>query len=435
MMKTTLLDKYTSVKAQGYVTSFSGILVKCAGLRVPIGALCRIKSTGGDKMAEVVAVDSEEISLMCIDAPYGIMVGNKIEIISTFQYVPVSSKMLGRVVDSFGKFIDGKDECTVEDFYPIFGNPTNPLERRIIKDILSTGVRAIDSFATCGKGQRIGIFSGSGVGKSMLMGMITRYTSADVVVVCLVGERGREVKEFLEYNLGSEGLKRAVVVVETSDKPPVSRYRAPFTATAIAEYFKDKGADVLLMMDSITRMANSKREIGLAIGEMPTTKGYTPTVFSDMPKLLERAGNFDNGTITGIYTVLVEQDDINDPIGDCARSILDGHIWLSRDMAHRGIYPACDILQSISRLMVNVTDKNHYESCRQLVKCYSVFKDSEDFITVGAYKTGTSKEIDASIKMKDKIVQLISQNMDESSDYSDAKAKVMELANYYRSLL
>lgn len=434
-MKTQLLDKYVSYTLKGHVTAFKGLVVRASGLRIPVGSLCRIRSSNSFKLAEVVSVDSSEISLMCIEDTYGIMVGDEVELLSTFQYVPVGSGMLGRVVDSFGKVLDGGDQFQIDDSYPLFSAASNPMKRQVIREILTTGIKSIDAFITCGKGQRIGIFSGSGVGKSVLMGMITRYTGAEIVVVCLVGERGREVREFIENSLGEEGMKRAVVVVETSDRPAVCRYRAPFAATSIAEYFRDKGKDVLLLMDSITRMANAKREVGLSVGEMPTTKGYTPSVFADMPRLLERAGNFDTGTITGIYTVLVEQDDINDPIGDHARSILDGHIWLSRGLANMGIYPACDILQSVSRLMINVVDREHYKAAKTLLGALSVYEENKDFVNVGAYKPGTNKELDAAIKIKNRLYDFLSQDPGESSNFDDVKSKLLELCVYYKSLL
>ena len=332
--------------------------------------------------------------------------------------VKVGDELLGRTVDGLGNPIDSEP---IEDYveYPVDSTPPDPLKRVIIDTILPLGVKAVDGLLTIGKGQRIGIFAGSGVGKSTLMGMFARNTKADINVIALIGERGREVREFIERDLGEEGMKRSVVVVATSDKPALIRNKAAKTATAIAEYFRDQGKDVLLMMDSLTRFSMAQREIGLASGEPPVTRGYPPSMYSEMPKLLERAGNSENGSITGLYTVLVDGDDFNEPVTDTARSILDGHIVLSRKIAQKNHYPAIDVLASISRCMSQIVDKKQKELSGQLKNVMATYAESEDLINIGAYKAGSNKNIDYAISKIDKVNDFLIQATDEKMDYDE----------------
>ena len=328
--------------------------------------------------------------------------------------VPVGRGLLGRIIDPLGRALDGKGPVVPEDYYPLYAEPVSPMERKEIEEPLDVGVRAINGLLTCGKGQRVGIMAGSGVGKSMLLGMIARHTEADVNVIALIGERGREVKEFVKRDLGEEGLERSVLVVATSDKSPLIRMRGAFVATAIAEYFRDQGREVILMMDSLTRFAMAQREIGLSIGEPPTTKGYTPSVFALLPKLLERAGTTpDRGSITGFYTVLVEGDDMNEPIADALRAILDGHIVLSRDLAAEGHYPAVDVLASLSRLMINVVDEEHMRYAQKLIDLLATYKRSEDLVNIGAYNRGSNPKLDYALEKMDRIRSYLRQDYRE----------------------
>jgi len=343
--------------------------------------------------------------------------------------VKVGKELLGRVLNGLGKPIDGGELPNLKHSYPVHNTPPNPLSRRRISQPLPTGIRAIDGLLTIGKGQRIGIFSGSGVGKSTLLGMIARNTKADVNVIALVGERGREVKEFLERDLGEEGLKRSVVVVETGDKPPLLRIKAALVATAIAEFFRDEGYDVMLMMDSLTRVALSLREVGLAVGEPPTTRGYTPTVFSFIPKLVERAGTSSKGSITGLYSVLVEGDDINEPVSDVARGTLDGHIILSRELANKQHFPAIDVLGSISRVMPDVVDEHHLSLARELKELIAEYKKQEDLITLGAYKTGTNEKVDRAIRLLPKIEEFLKQGIYEKATFEETLKSMEEILN------
>jgi flagellum-specific ATP synthase len=330
----------------------------------------------------------------------------------------LDESILGRVMDGMGNPLDGGPPIMGRHEYPIYGKTINPLERARIDTPLTLGIRSIDGLLTCGRGQRLGIFSGSGVGKSVLLGMIARNTEADVNVIALIGERGREVREFVERDLGEEGLKRSVVVAATSDQPPLIRMRGAFIATTIAEYFRDLNNHVILMVDSLTRFSMSQREVGLAIGEPPTTKGYTPTVFNTLPKLVERAGNSNTGgSITGLYAVLVEGDDLNDPVADAARSILDGHIVLSRDLAAQGHYPAVDVLQSISRLMIEIVSSEHKSLAAELIATQAAYRKSEDLINIGAYVAGSNPRIDYAIKMVEPINQFLQQGVDDRIDF------------------
>jgi flagellum-specific ATP synthase len=339
----------------------------------------------------------------------------------------VGDELLGRVLDGLGRPMDGKGALLTREVRSIYNTPPNPLDRRRIREPIVTGIRSIDALLTCGKGQRVGIFAGSGVGKSVMLGMIARNTSADVNVIALVGERGREVAEFLDQELGREGLRRSVVVVATSDQAPLIRLKAAFMATTIAEYFRDRGKDVMLMMDSVTRLAMSQREVGLAIGEPPTTKGYTPSVFAMLPKLLERAGTSRQGSITGLYTVLVEGDDMTEPVADAVRSILDGHIVLSRRLASAGHYPAVDVLESVSRVMPAITSEDHRRTVHRIVDMMATYREAEDLINIGAYVKGSNPRIDEALQTWDHIREFLRQRADERAEYTESLRRVMAL--------
>ena len=409
------------VKHLGRVTKIIGLTVESLGPNVKLDELCSI-STPDRKvtiLAEVVGFREDKILLMPLDEVSGIGPGCIVEAIGHELRIPVGEKLLGRVVDGLGKPIDGLEPIYTKDMYPIDRGAPDPLSRSRIKEVLPLGVKAVDGLLTVGKGQRVGIFAGSGVGKSTLLGMIARNTKADINVIALIGERGREVREFIEKDLGEEGLKRSVVVVATSDKPALIRQKAAKTATAIAEYFRDQGRDVMLMMDSLTRFSMAQREIGLAIGEPPVSRGYTPSVFAVMPKLLERAGNSDVGSITALYTVLVDGDDMNEPITDTARGILDGHIVLSRKLANRSHYPAIDILQSISRVMSDVAEKEHIMAANKLKATLSIYNDAEDLINIGAYIKGSNPEIDHAIGKIAAVKDYLTQYTDERFEFDD----------------
>lgn len=400
----------------GRVAQVTGLIIESAGPRVKLGELCTIeKEDGSLLLAEAVGFRGDRVLLTPMGELEGISAGCVVRARGRPMMVGVGMGLLGRVVDALGQPIDGGEPPKVEAWYPVMRPAPDPLTRRPIREPIQVGVRAIDGLLTCGKGQRIGIFSGSGVGKSTLLGMIARNTSAQVNVVALVGERGREVRDFIEKDLGDEGLKRSVVVVATSDKPPMVRIKAAFTATAIAEYFRDLGMDVLLMMDSVTRFAMAQREVGLAAGEPPTTRGYTPSVFALLPKLLERSGTADKGSITGFYTVLVDGDDMNEPIADAVRGILDGHIVLSRQLASKGHYPAIDILASVSRLMISIVDREHMELARKVRAVLATYREAEDLINIGAYVSGSNPEIDYAIKMIKPVNEFLRQGIEEKS--------------------
>ena len=371
---------------------------------------------------------------MTLQEPLGVAVGDAVTSTPGLQRVPVGRQMLGAVLDGLGRPIDGKRDYVIEAHYPVYRAAPPALTRTPIEQPLSTGIRAIDALHTVGGGQRLGIFAGTGVGKSVLLGMIARYTKADVTVVALIGERGREVGDFIRKDLGEEGCKRVVLVVSTSDESPVLRVRGGFVATAVAEYFRDQGKDVLLLMDSTTRMAMAQRQIGLSAGEPPTTKGYPPSVFGLLPKLLERSGRTAAGSITGLYTVLVEGDDITEPISDAVRGTLDGHIWLSRDLANRGHYPAISVLESISRVMVDVVDQEHLEAAGELRRVLAVWNDIEDLVNVGAYAAGTNVEFDVAVRMKPAIDAFLQQAIAEPADYGESRKILLEAAEAIRGL-
>ena len=404
----------------GKVVNVVGLTIESAGPDSKLGDLCRIlPDAEGARpiMAEVVGFRDKKTLLMPYDSVDGIGLGCVVENTGDPLKVTVNDKLLGKTVNGLGVPIDG--EMINGAAYPVEAAPPDPMSRTIIDQVLPLGVKAVDGMITVGKGQRIGIFAGSGVGKSTLMGMFARNTKADINVIALIGERGREVREFIERDLGEEGMRRSVVVVATSDRPALERNKAAKTATAIAEYFRDQGKDVLLMMDSLTRFSMAQREIGRASGEPPVSRGYPPSVYAEMPKLLERAGNSDKGSITGFYAVLVDGDDFNEPIADTARGILDGHIVLSRSMAQRNHYPAIDVLASISRVMSAVASKEHKELAGKMKNILAVYRDAEDLINIGAYRPGSNKEIDFAIEKIDAVNEFLRQGTDEKFLFDD----------------
>ena len=412
------------IKMSGKVTQVVGLVIESKGPNVSLGELCYIKSRFPNVEpipAEVVGFRAGLVLLMPIGEMQGIGPGCEVLSAQKTLRVKVGMELLGRVLDGLGNPMDGKGPILSKTEYPLHAEPPDPLQRPRIKDSLYVGVRAIDGLITLGSGQRIGIMAGSGVGKSTLLSMIARNTEADISVISLVGERGREVRDFIERDLGEEGLKRSVVVVATSDKPALVRIKGAMTATAIAEYFRDQGRRVVLMMDSVTRFAMAQREVGLTIGEPPATRGYTPSVFALLPRLLERAGTSARGSITGIYTVLVDGDDMNEPIADAVRSILDGHIVLSRAIAAQNHFPAIDILASVSRVMTDVVTKEHREAAQHMRALMAVYKEAEDLIHIGAYVKGSSKRIDEAIEKIDAINDFLCQGVFDVTSFEDMK--------------
>ena len=407
-------------KQLGKVAKVVGLTIESIGPSAKLNDLCYIKSNAksGIVKAEVVGFRDDRVLLMPYDNIEGVGLGSWVENSGEPLQVSVSDELLGKTLNGLGEPMN-TDEIVEGRHYSVEAVPPDPLSREIISEVLPLGVKAVDGLITVGKGQRIGIFAGSGVGKSTLMGMFARNTKADINVIALIGERGREVREFIERDLGPEGMKRSVVVVATSDKPALIRNKAAKTATAIAEYFRDQGKDVLLMMDSLTRFSMAQREIGLASGEPPVSRGYPPSVYSEMPKLLERAGNSDIGSITGLYTVLVDGDDMNEPITDTARGILDGHIILSRKMAHKNHYPAIDILQSISRVMSSIATKEHKAFAGQLKNVLATYNEAEDLINIGAYKPGSNKNIDFAMEKIDAVNSFLQQGTDEKFTFDE----------------
>lgn len=404
----------------GQVVKVVGLTVESIGPNANLNDLCKIVSKDGlhSVMAEVVGFKENRMLLMPFESVEGIGVGSTVETTREPLKVMVGDELLGKTLDGLGRPIDGST-LNLDNGYNVEAAPPDPLKREIITDVLSLGVKAVDGLITVGKGQRIGIFAGSGVGKSTLLGMFARNTKADINVIALIGERGREVREFIERDLGKEGMSRSIVVVATSDKPALIRNKAAKTATAIAEYFRDKGKDVLLMMDSLTRFSMAQREIGLASGEPPVTRGYPPSVYSEMPKLLERAGNSDKGSITGLYTVLVDGDDFNEPITDTARGILDGHIVLSRKLGQKNHYPAIDVLMSISRVMSSVASSEHKKVAGKMKELMATYNEAEDLINIGAYKKGSNKKIDYAIQKIDAINNFLQQDVNEKFKFED----------------
>jgi len=413
----------------GKVVRVAGLVIEANGPSVPMGDLCFIHLSDGYAPipAEVVGFKEERILLMPIGELDRIRPGARVTASGLPMRIKVGTRLLGRIIGGLGEAIDGKGSIDSAEYRSIYNSPPDPLTRNRIKEPLKTGVRVLDGLCTCGKGQRMGIFAGSGVGKSTLLGMIARNSEADVNVIALIGERGREVREFVEKNLGFEGLKKSVVVSVTSDKPALLRVKGAYIASAIAEYFRDQGMQVMLLVDSVTRFANAQREIGLAIGEPPTVKGYPPSVFALLPKLLERSGTGQKGNITGLYTVLVDGDDMNEPIADAVRGILDGHVVLSRSLANQNHYPAIDILESISRCMDDIVTYQHKKGASELKSLYATYKESEDLINIGAYVKGSNHKVDYSISMIEQIKDYIKQDVMEESEFDDAVKKLTNL--------
>ncbi|MCL2303842.1 MAG: FliI/YscN family ATPase [Planctomycetaceae bacterium] len=417
------------VRLVGSVVETLGQTISAIGFPAPVGAIAQIERQGAAPLyAEVIGFKDQQTLLYPYSDLSGIRRGNRVSLTKTFPWLRVGENMLGRVFNPEGRAVDGKPQPVLNDRINFNNKPPDPCSRPRIKTILSTGVRAIDGLFTCGRGQRIGIFAGSGVGKSVTLGMMARYTNADVIVLGLIGERGRELNDFIERDLGEEGLRKSVVVVATSNEPALMRVRTPYTTMAIAEYFRDQGKDVLVLMDSLTRFAMAQREIGLAAGEPPTTRGYPPSVFGMLPQLVERAGRSTLGSITAFFTVLVEGDDTNDIIGDTVRGLLDGHLWLSRKLSTRGHYPAIDPIESISRLMPDICDPEHLKAAHTLRRLVSVYLDNEDLISIGAYRAGSSEEIDHAIRMKPLIDQYLQQSVAEPAVLADSIERIKNLA-------
>ena len=409
------------IKYRGLVTKVTGLTIESNGPISKIGELCYIYPYNNDNpiLAEVVGFKEGKILLMPLGEMEGIGPGSTVIASGNSLNVNVGYGLVGRVIDGLGNPIDGKGPIKKNKKYPVSNLPPNPLKRRKIENVLPLGVKAIDGLLTCGKGQRIGVFAGSGVGKSTLMGMIARNALADINIIGLIGERGREVREFIENDLKEVGLEKSIVVVATSDQPALVRMKGALLTTAIAEFFRDKGKDVMLLMDSLTRFSMAQREVGLAIGEPPVTRGFPPSVFAILPRLLERSGNSDIGTITALYTVLVDGDDMNEPITDTVRGILDGHIVLSRKLAHKNHYPAIDVLSSISRVMPNIVDENQINIANEIKDIMATYKESEDLINIGAYKSGSNGKIDRSIRLINKINDFLTQGIMEKVTYDD----------------
>ncbi|MBN1649381.1 MAG: FliI/YscN family ATPase [Spirochaetales bacterium] len=437
-----IFDKYSEIVEQidpikytGTVSRVKGLMIESTGPQVIVGELCQILIPGAGKAvwAEVVGFDGQKVQLMPYDDMDGIEPGCTVIASGGPLQVPVSDKLLGRVLDSMGHPMDDKGPVALNGFRAITNKPPDVLTRKPITEQMITGIRAIDGVIPVGKGQRVGIFSGSGVGKSTLLGMIARNTKADINVIALIGERGREVREFIENDLGEEGLKRSVIIVSSSNTPPLSRLRGAYVATTIAEYFRDQGKDVMLLFDSVTRFARAQREIGLAVGEPPATRGYTPSVFSTLPKLLERCGTSQSGTITGFYTILVDGDDLDEPISDAVRGILDGHLVLSRRLAEQYHYPAVDILGSISRLANKVTGRDEQTAAGKLKKLVAVYRENEDLINVGAYAAGSNTSVDEAIAKKAGMDEYLTQAIEESADIGETRQWLFEITDTARS--
>jgi len=426
-----LIDKADPIVVNGKVTDVIGLIIVSIGPNVSLGEVCLIIDKKGKEVckSEVVGFKEGKVLSIALGEVENISPSCEIKSHGKAFSIPLSENLLGRVIDGLGNPIDGKGAIETQSYRNVFREPPNPLERTRIETPLQTGVRAIDGLLTCGKGQRVGIFAGSGVGKSVMLGMIARNTNADVNVIVLVGERGREVREFIEKDLGEEGLKRSVVVVATSDKPALMRIKAAFIGTTIAEYFRDMGKDVVLMMDSVTRFALAQREIGLTIGEPPTTKGYTPSVFAILPKLLERAGTSNKGSITGFYTVLVDGDDMSEPIADAVRSILDGHIVLSRKIANKGQFPAIDPLQSVSRVMPDIVAEDHRLRAMEFNEILQTYSEAEDLVNIGAYVKGSNPQVDHALSNIGALRNFLKQDMKEKATLKDSINKLKTIIN------
>lgn len=426
------LQQHTGLEVQGRLTRLVGMKLEAVGCKAPIGTHCYISTDTGERVAaEIVGFDGEKAFLMCLGNVEGLAPGARVISTGYVADVPVGQAMLSRVIDGAGKPLDGRGPLNTTQTYPLMSVPQNPLQRTPIDTTLDVGVRAINGLLTIGRGQRMGLFAGSGVGKSVLLGMMTRYTEAEIIVVGLIGERGREVKEFIEHSLGPEGLRRSVVVAAPADASPLMRSHGALLATSIAEYYRDQGAHVLLLMDSLTRYAQAHREIGLAIGEPPATKGYPPSVFAKLSQLVERAGNGgpNQGSITAFYTVLTEGDDHNDPIADSARAILDGHIVLSRKIAETGLYPAIDIEASISRVLPQITDQAQQLLLSNFKRIYSKYEQNRDLINIGAYVSGSDPEVDLAIQIMPMMRDFLAQSMTEQASMADSLAHLQSLFN------
>lgn len=415
------IESVDTIKAKGKVRQVVGLVIESDGPPASVGDLCTITLPGnGDRLpCEVVGFRDSRVLLMPLGEMREVSAGAEVTAESMPLRVQVGEELRGRILDGLGRPLDKKGPVYTRLTYSVHGSPPDPLTRTRIKNVLPLGVRSMDAFLTCGKGQRLGIFSGSGVGKSLLLGMIARFTAADINVIALVGERGREVRDFIERDLGEEGLSRSVIVVATSDRPALVRLKAAHVAHAIAEFFRDSGYDVMFMMDSVTRLCFAQREVGLAVGEPPATKGYTPSVYAMLPKLLERSGTSDKGSVTGLYTVLVEGDDLSDPVADQVRSILDGHVVLSRELAKKNHYPAVDILGSVSRIMMDIVPKEHNELAGKVRELLAVYRDAEDLINIGAYVSGSNPKVDEARARMDAINAFLRQDVNERSEFQD----------------
>jgi flagellum-specific ATP synthase len=425
-----VLDSVDLMRQNGKVRQVIGVVIESLGPHMAIGETCHIqyKRTAEPVLAEVVGFRDNKVLIMPLGDLMGIGAGSEVVSLGKQLEIGVTDQLLGRVLDGLGHPIDGKGRIFAEKRAQIVNAPPDALSRKRITQPLALGIRAIDGAMTCGKGQRVGIFAGSGVGKSTILGMIARNTAADVNVIALIGERGKEVRDFIERDLGEEGLRRSVVVVSTSDQPALVRIKAAFVATTIAEYFRDQGLDVMFMMDSVTRFAMAQREVGLAIGEPTTTRGYTPSVFALLPKLLERAGTAQSGTITGLYSVLVDGDDMNEPVADAVRSILDGHIVLSRKLAAANHYPAIDVLSSVSRVMPDVVDQNHYSAASALREVMATYRDAEDLINIGAYVPGSNPRVDLAVSKIEAIRHFLRQGIYETAAYHETVSQLLSVA-------
>ncbi|MEX2176804.1 MAG: FliI/YscN family ATPase [Pirellulaceae bacterium] len=423
------LDAILPAGLTGSIVRTEGMTAAVAGFAAPVGALVEIqRQTGGPIEAEVIGFRGQTTLVYPLGEMTGVRHGNRVRLMRTSRTIRVGPELLGRVIDARGTIIDDRPAPFLAERVPLSRTPPPACERPRIDATLSTGVRAIDGLLTCGLGQRIGIFSGSGVGKSVTLGMMARYTSADVSVIGLIGERGREVNDFLQRDLGPAGRARSVVVVATSDQPALVRVQAAMTATSVAEYFRDQGKNVLLIMDSVTRFAMSQREIGLAAGEPPTTRGYPPSVFAMLPKLVERAGRSSRGSITAFYSVLVEGDDTNEPVSDAVRGLLDGHVVLSRRLASQGHYPAIDLLESLSRLFTDLVSTEQRAAAQIIRELLAAHRDHEDLISIGAYRSGANPTVDAAIAMRDEINNFLRQAIEEGSSVESARAQLVQLA-------
>ncbi len=423
-------DPPPELLASGKVMRMVGLTLEVAGCALPVGGRCLVESGDRRIEAEVVGFGENRLYLMPVGPVEGITPGARVLPQSGLYRVGVGEALLGRVIDAAGQPLDGGPPIRVEKWLPLNGRETNPLARPPIRQPLDTGIRSLNGLLSVGRGQRIGLMAGSGVGKSVLLGMIARFTAADVVVVGLVGERGREVQEFIQENLGEKGMKKAVVVAAPADLPPLMRLHGALMATTVAEFFRDQGKQVLLLMDSLTRFAQAQREIALAIGEPPATRGYTPSVFAQLPRLVERAGSHENGgSITGIYTVLAEGDDQQDPIVDAARAILDGHVVLSRQLAEQGVYPAIDVDASISRVMEQITTPEHRQAARRFRQLSATWQQNADLITVGAYQPGSDPKVDEAIRMRPALLEFLRQPMNQACSWDESIGQLRQLFN------